>query len=608
MVYIPSTSVYLVIAFSSFISGFCTGVSGAGAAIILQVTWALSQTLLGLDLTEGDPASATRRVLAMTAIYGIIMYPPMLAKMSRNPHFHVPTAVMIALTASGLSWLGTLMATTLKTTTLSLALAVVLILVAAVMFLQDQRAVVKQRLLRAQAGRVRAGRGSSISGHGQGLRSSSRSIGGGVGEGGGELGSKDNGHPLTSIELVNPRSIRVPDDINSSNINNSTHSGGRTADVTIDLPFSPLPTLPAEADPAAVAVAAVGVGDGADDSISVPDVEADAHVLVRFHDYTSPSVRTEDDAGNANSIGNSSVFPAAAAAAPVSASKAMPSPSPAEEDYKTPANYPDEYKKNYNREYKKKYVASPTLELNDELPSSFTEVDLNDADACAGAEAEEEAEDSPCSGGGLRVVSLSQALAMDRHGHLRSDAGVGGESAGGDDGAETGPWYKRLVMFYVHHPRQTVALMLVGIASGLLGGIFGISGPPIFLYLSTRSFGPTALRDTCTLTFVMFSPMLLAARIKYKVLVLDDIVFYAVGGVAVAVGVTVGWLLHPYCSARAVRGVLFLATALASLSLTMANSSAPTAAIVGGYVAAGLVTASVALAMRWKANKDIKQQ
>lgn len=107
-------------------------------------------------------------------------------------------------------------------------------------------------------------------------------------------------------------------------------------------------------------------------------------------------------------------------------------------------------------------------------------------------------------------------------------------------------------------PSSTMTLFLTGAGSGICGGLFGMSGPPLIYQLYRQPIALAAIRDLLLLVFAITSGvrivlLLLAGRIDTEILLLA-----AIAVPAVAIGTVVGRRYPPPLSAAVMRRVIFV--------------------------------------------------
>ncbi len=130
MVFFPTGGLLAVVLLTPFAAGFATGLSGAGAAIILQILWRVSESVISVDL--GDEYTSARRVLALTTVIAIASYPYIIYKLvkEKQKHYRLDYALYLFPGMNIAVWLGNYAAKEFKQDILTLVLGFFLLSVA----------------------------------------------------------------------------------------------------------------------------------------------------------------------------------------------------------------------------------------------------------------------------------------------------------------------------------------------------------------------------------------------------------------------------------------------------------------------------------------------
>jgi uncharacterized membrane protein YfcA len=170
------------------------------------------------------------------------------------------------------------------------------------------------------------------------------------------------------------------------------------------------------------------------------------------------------------------------------------------------------------------------------------------------------------------------------------------------------PILRRIIDDAKNDPKLLLIGLGAGCLAGLLGGMMGINGPPVILFLFYLKLNGSELRDTSILIFFANLPCLLLARIIFNVFHLDEWLLYLIAIITSTLGLMTGSYFHNYCDTRLIMTCLQVVILLSSITLTKPGTSSISGGIfLGLYIAIGLGALGL-VAWRVGRTKLIKQQ
>lgn len=138
-------------------------------------------------------------------------------------------------------------------------------------------------------------------------------------------------------------------------------------------------------------------------------------------------------------------------------------------------------------------------------------------------------------------------------------------------------FYLKLYDDAKNNPQTLIVGLVSGCVAGLLGGMMGINGPPVILFLFYLKLNGAQLRDTSMLVFFTNLPCLLLSRLIFSVFHLEEWLFYLIAIAASTTGLFLGTYFHSYCDTRLIMTCLQVVILLSSITLTKPGTGTPTA-------------------------------
>jgi uncharacterized membrane protein YfcA len=628
----------------SQLSGLATGITGFGGAILIQVVWRMGEDLLGVDLGHSatnsselsSAAESARRVLAIAAVASCVNYLAIAPTVLAGRHYRRDVTAYIFPGLNGLVWLGTLAAVALKQDLLVRVLGGFLVLIAVWQFVagnvltraKDDDAVTTVAM--ANLGLTSTGVSQSVSSRGSS----------GSGAGSVEMS------PIPARQAPPTATVAAP--VKLGSVRSSSYTGG----VGIAAP-SPLPA------PYTAAGALERIPDGDSDG------DGDAPVSV------SPlqcGGRRLSQASSAGSTGASPVVPArplarvagtttaappggaqlpalmhshthahALALAPALSSGSFPgglasaattapssrrgSPLSAEEAPAGTAAASAVPPALAAAATAVSSVAAPVegrvtvagsgagsaarAHSHQQLPSvrkagGYTQHtdDGDDSDDTATSSASASA---PASASASALVDIEAPVLSD------ADAAAAAAGAAAPLPVRARALVSSCIAHVRAHPVDAALGLLTGSAAGFLGGAFGINGPPIVMFVTYMKLDGTAVRDTCSLIFLLNLPFLIAARLVYNIFRAEEWLVYLLAVPVLVGSLKLGNWLHYVLPSRAIFLGLQVLILLSSIPMTKPGSGpfGVIAAIVYGLIGVGVAAFVV---WRVRRNKRIRAE
>eukprot|EP00461_Guttulinopsis_vulgaris_P004789 UN04791 len=127
----------------------------------------------------------------------------------------------------------------------------------------------------------------------------------------------------------------------------------------------------------------------------------------------------------------------------------------------------------------------------------------------------------------------------------------------------------RLIKYRCQYQPTVVLLgLFFGSLAGLLGGLFGVNGPPLIVYFVLCQFSAAEIRDTAVIAFLTNIPISFIARVIMGIFRANEWWVYILSTLTSTAGLYLGRWTAPHCDTRVVMTFLQMIILLSSLPLT----------------------------------------